>query len=921
MSSPDRTVRVHNRLITSLSTKLRDASLHTKLNWGFGTLVMLTFLAVGRGYLGALHTSRSIEKTREIRMPTAITSAEAQADLLNMLSLVRGYLVTGNASYRVQYHEVKESFEAELSTLSARRSSQDLKASQSELDRLIESYQTWSKLPEQLFTLHDDLLENQPALNLLETKATLPISIIRQETQSLLDTQEARSFSTANLTVLKNIVALQVSFNDFISNFRTYVATQDQSFRFEYAGAILDNKSAWESLTKSRQQLTEEQQVSLEKIAIARDQMLALPDEVVAIVESDRYRQDLFIFQSQAEPLTQEMLASLNAIVTNQQTALSTELQSGQEALRTAQWQAAVLGVIALGLGILFALYARKQIAGPIVRLMDVTARLKEGDFEAEAVVESRDEIGQLASTFNQMTDALKQFRQTVEERTIALAKSTELAQSANRAKSEFLANMSHELRTPLNGILGYAQILKRSQALEEKERNGVNVIYQCGTHLLTLINDVLDLSKIEARKLELVSMPLHLPSLLQSVVEMCKIKAEQKGVEFIYQPSSRLPDGVEVDEKRLRQVLINLLGNAVKFTEKGSVTLQVEVVSLCESRVSLLFQIIDTGAGIAQGDRDKLFKVFEQVGDQKKQSEGTGLGLAISQRIVQLMGGVIELTSELGRGSEFYFTAELPLAKNWAQRQGGLDATERIVGYEGDRRQILVIDDRWENRAVIRNLLEPLEFDIVEAENGEIGLAQLRSLRPDLTITDLAMPVMNGFDFLQQVRSADALKSALIIVSSASVAQTDQEMALDAGGNDFLTKPVDASALFRTLATHLNLTWIYKTPVDSPEQPEALPNEWVLPPQLILKELLETAQRTDIKALRIQVEQLVKSNSAYSLFAQPILQLAGQFMVEEIEALLEQHLENHLEESRLANTLEENKLEQHSAEALTHAR
>ncbi len=910
MSSQDRIAKFYTQWTKPFSTKIRDTSLRTKLDWGFGTLVMLTFLAVGRGYLGASHTNHSIEKTREVRMPTAINSAEAQADLLNMLSLVRGYLVTGNADYRVQYHEAKDSFEAELAVLNAQRSNQDLKTSQNEFDRLTVSYQIWSELPEKLFTLHDDLLENQPALNLLETEATLPISIVRKETQNLLDSQEVRSFSFENMTVLKNIVSFQVSFNDFISNLRTYVATQDQSFRFEYAGAILDNNSAWESLIASQQQLTEEQQLSLEKIEQARELLLAVPNEVVNIVESDRYRQDLYIFKSQAEPLTQEMLASLNAIVTNQQTALSAELQSGQAALRTAQWQATVLGLIALGLGIACALYARRQIAGPIVRLMAVTTRLKEGDFGAEAVVESRDEIGQLASTFNQMTDALKQFRQTVEERTVELAKSTELAESANRAKSEFLANMSHELRTPLNGILGYAQILRRTRGLGEKERNGVNVIYQCGTHLLTLINDVLDLSKIEARKLELVNTPLHLPALLQSVVEMCKIKAEDKGVEFIYQASPQLPEGVEADEKRLRQVLINLLGNAIKFTEQGAVTLRVDVVNRSEGQASLLFQVIDTGAGIAQSDRNKLFKVFEQVGDQKKQSEGTGLGLAISQRIVQLMGSVIKLESELGKGSEFYFTAELPLADNWAQHQGELDDKERIIGYEGDRRQILVIDDRWENRAVLRNLLEPLGFNIIEAENGEVGLAQLNSLQPDLTITDLAMPVMDGFEFLQQVRNTDTLKSARIVVSSASVAQTDQEMALEAGGNDFLTKPVDARALFRIISAQLNLTWICEASAESYRQLEPLPNELVLPPLSTLEKLLETARKTDIKALRTQVEQLVKADLSYHLFAQPILQLASQFMVEEIESLLENHIQEHNKQSK-----------EQAAEELTYAK
>lgn len=891
MTSWSRLASYRTRITQPLTIKLKDSSLRTKLNWGFGTLVMLTFLAVGRSYLGAFHTSQSIERTHEVRMPAAISSAEAQSDLLSMLSLVRGYLVTGSADYRVQYYDAKDSFEAELSNLNSRLSSQNLRNSQQELDQLITSYRAWAKLPEQLFTLHDDLLKNQPALNLLETEATLSIAVFSGEMKKLLDTQEARPASATNSALLKQVVALDISFNDFISNLRTYVATQDNSFRFAYAGAILENNEAWESLNSSRDQLTLEQQESLDKIAQVRDSLLSLPSEIVEIVESDQYRQDLFLFQSQAEPLTQEMLSLLNDIVTQQQSALSDEITTGQRALSNAQRQAAGLGVIALGLGVLFALYARQHIADPLLRLREATNRLKDGDFEAKATVESSDEIGQLANTFNQMTDSLKAFRQTVEERTVELAKSTALAESANQAKSEFLANMSHELRTPLNGILGYAQILGRTPTLAEKERTGVNVIYQCGTHLLTLINDILDLSKIEARKLELATTALHLPSLLQSVVEMCKIKAEQKGIEFIYQPSSRLPEGVEADEKRLRQVLINLLGNAIKFTDEGAVTLRVDVVESSQTQVSLLFQVIDTGAGIAEADRSKLFKVFEQVGDQKKQSEGTGLGLAISQRIVQLMGGAIQLKSELGVGSEFYFTAELPLADNWAE-QGTIQGGDRIIGYEGDRRQLLIVDDRWENRAVVQNLLEPLGFDITEAENGQAAIDQIKQRRPDLIITDLAMPVMDGFEFLTQLRSLEAFKNLKVIVSSASVAQTDQQMAIAAGGDDFLTKPVDAQALFKAIADHLALTWVYEPKDDASAQRESAQTTLVLPPVASLESLLELAQTTDIRALRSQLDQLVKDEPAYATFAKPIFQLASQFMAEEIEDLLTQHLQ-----------------------------
>ncbi|NEO26278.1 MAG: response regulator, partial [Kamptonema sp. SIO4C4] len=446
-----------------------------------------------------------------------------------------------------------------------------------------------------------------------------------------------------------------------------------------------------------------------------------------------------------------------------------------------------------------------------------------------------------------------------------------------------------HELRTPLNGILGYAQILGRT--LQGKEREGIDVIYQSGSHLLTLINDVLDLSKIEARKLELAPAALYLPSLLQSVVEICRIKAEQKGIDFIYQPSSRLPEGIKADEKRLRQVLINLLGNAIKFTDAGSVTLRVDVLEITDSQVSLVFQIIDTGVGIAQDDLTKLFQAFEQVGDRKKQAEGTGLGLAISQRIVQLMGSTIEVKSQPGEGSEFSFTVDLPLAQDWAEQQA-VDGTDRIIGYEGEQRYtILIVDDRWENRAVLANLLKPLGFTILEAENGQEGLEVLQQQTPDLTITDLAMPVMNGFQFLHQIRNSENLQDAKVLVSSASVSQADQQMAISYGGDDFLGKPVDAANLLQLLANHLNLQWTYQAPQDTVKQDVSPTDEMVVPPREVLEELLTLVELNKINDLRSRLEQLQEADSTYIPFTETLLKLARQFQSEEIEDLLHRHL------------------------------
>ncbi|HEY9888113.1 MAG TPA: ATP-binding protein, partial [Candidatus Obscuribacterales bacterium] len=358
----------------------------------------------------------------------------------------------------------------------------------------------------------------------------------------------------------------------------------------------------------------------------------------------------------------------------------------------------------------------------------------------------------------------------------IAAEQEKAIADAANQAKSEFLANMSHELRTPLNGILGYAQTLGRSSALTSADQRGVDVIYQCGRHLLTLINDILDISKIEAGRMEILPTDIHFPSLLQGIVEICSIRAEEKGIAFHYEPDPALPTGVMADEKRLRQVLINLLGNAVKFTKAGSVTFTVAVVETQTPTQPagvplhhLRFQVKDTGVGMAPDELEQIFQPFEQVGSVAQRKGGTGLGLAISQKIVEKMGSKIQVQSQKGMGSLFWFDLEVPEAKEWGAI-ARITAQGTISGYQGHPKTIVIADDKWENRAVIASLLTPLGFTVLEAADGKAALDQVTQHPVDLLITDIDMPEMNGYDLMQAIQQQPQLSHLALVVSSASV-------------------------------------------------------------------------------------------------------------------------------------------------------
>jgi len=473
-----------------------------------------------------------------------------------------------------------------------------------------------------------------------------------------------------------------------------------------------------------------------------------------------------------------------------------------------------------------------------------------------------------------------------------ALKRAKEEADAASRAKSTFLASMSHELRTPLNGILGYAQILKRDDLLNPKQRDAIGIIHSSADHLLNLINDVLDLSKIEAHKLELHPTEFDLRDFALSVTNVFIPRAQEKNLTLETVISTDLPSVVKADEQRLRQVVFNLLGNAIKFTHQGGVVFAIEQAP---DPALVRISVTDSGPGIHHDDQHKLFQPFTQVGDEHQRTAGTGLGLAISSSIVNQMGGTLHHESKTGSGARFWFDLALPASLANATQPV---VTARIIGYEGPRRRILVADDHPANRSLLVDLLIPLGFLVSTANDGEQAIQSATDVhtRPDLVLLDLRMPRVDGLVAAQTIRGSFASKNQpapVLVGVSASAFHVDRQTFLAAGCADFLAKPFREDQLLGLISHHLGLAWTYAGVPSSGEtqfitRAATSASETIVPPATAdLEELLRLANNGDVLGVRTLAEGLSTQHPDLLPFCRQIIELAARYKMKAIRQLL----------------------------------
>ena len=452
----------------------------------------------------------------------------------------------------------------------------------------------------------------------------------------------------------------------------------------------------------------------------------------------------------------------------------------------------------------------------------------------------------------------------------LELQRAKDAAEASSLAKSRFVTGMSHELRTPLNSILGYAQILQGDAQIPPKRQNAVSVIRRSGEHLLSLIDGMLDIARIEAGKMRLESGELPLREFLDQIVQMVAPQAAQKGLRFNFLESGRIPQAVHADEKRLRQILINLLANAVKFTDTGAVTLRVTY-----AREIATFDVEDTGIGISADDIERIFLPFERSTSANQRKEvGTGLGLAISNMLAHIMGGELTVQSTPGQGSVFRLRLYLREVREPAQQ---IHAAARPVGYLGPRKRLLVVDDHASQRMILREMLEPLGFEIIEADCGEACLAMVAQQRPDLVLMDIAMPGIDGWETCARLRSAGHHELPVIVVS-ANVFDTTATKGVSMVCNDFIAKPFLLPDLLARLKLHLGIEWL---PGVQPA-PRIAQAVQVVPPKATLARLLELGAIGYVRGITGELDALEQKHPMYAPFCGELRTLVERFRLPE---------------------------------------
>ena len=558
------------------------------------------------------------------------------------------------------------------------------------------------------------------------------------------------------------------------------------------------------------------------------------------------------------------------------------------------------LGIIAISfiLSILLSILLARYLGYPIKQLQIAAQKVQSQNYNVTIDLKRKDELGQLAETFNLMVADVRNYAETleqkVEQRTEELVIAKEKAEVANQAKSSFIANMSHELRSPLNAIMGFSQLMLRTKNLPSEQYQNAGIIHRSGEYLLILINNVLDFSKIEAQKTTLNQKDFDLYQLLDDLEDMLHLRAFNAGLELIFVREENLPRYIYTDDVKLRQVLLNLLGNAIKFTSQGEVILSVNSQENKDNQnQSLNFQIRDTGKGISEAELTNLFEAFSQTESGREAQEGTGLGLLISRQFVQLMGGDITVESELGKGATFQFSISVELGQESTKIEQINLQRVLALAPEQPTYKILTVDDKAINCQLLIKLLSPLGFEVKEASNGIEAINIWQEWQPHLIFMDMRMPVMDGYETTKYIKSTTQGNATAIIALTASVLEEEKAITLSAGCDDFMRKPFKESTIFEVLTKHLGVKYIYENMTNENSQTGGKINElsrltteqFQIMPQAWVLRLYQAVLEADEQQIMRLIPEIPETEAT---FAKRLTKLVRQFQFEQIIDLIE---------------------------------